>query len=174
MLKNREIRSSLKTIVCVAQGLAEGFETTIRRLDISISGPAAEYEGKLYLNHIFNPISGPVVDYIIHEDGNVERALGKKAENEKEEIAPAQLDEEISAVEAMEGMKAAVDKLEIPKKPKPLTGKPAIPKSSKNRQERILKMYNQGYTKVKMAEEEGIGLSTINYHIQALREKGKI
>ena len=64
-------------------------------------------------------------------------------------------------------MKAAVDSLEVPKKPK-------TEKRPKDRHEKILKLYNQGYTKAKMAEELGIGLSTINYHIQKLRDEGKI
>lgn len=86
----------------------------------------------------------------------------------KDEEARLKISEEMStqtAAEAMASMKAAVDNLDIPKKPK---------KRSKDTGEKILKLYNRGWTKVKMAEELGIGLSTVNYHIQSLRDKGKI
>ena len=70
-------------------------------------------------------------------------------------------------------MKAAVDNLEIKKKPKRSESgwSGARPK---DRHEKILKLYNEGWTKVKMAEELGIGISTVNYHIQKLRDEGKI
>lgn len=72
-----------------------------------------------------------------------EKPEGQQVSNAKEEIAPAQPEEE-------------------PKK------------RPRDRQEKILRRYNEGWTKVKIAQDLGIGLSTVNYHIQALRDKGKI
>lgn len=101
---------------------------------------------------------------VIPEDTDIELFFNSLL---KEEAGKETTEPEETASEAMEGMKAAVDSLQVPKKPK-------TEKRPKDRHEKILKLYNQGYTKAKMAEELGIGISTINYHIQKLRDEGKI
>ena len=104
----------------------------------------------------------------IEEDFEAKRKQAVDKILKKDEEARLKISEELStqtAAEAMASMKAAVDNLEIPKKPK---------KRSKDTSEKILNRYNQGYTKAKMAEELGIGISTVNYHLQKLRDEGKI
>ena len=142
--------NELQTIINLALALSKSFNADIERLDIHYNYETKITEAYLYLK-------GAVDIAKITGYGEV-IVLPKKELWEQEPE---------TAAEAMEGMKAAVDSLEVPKRPK-------AEKRPKDRHEKILKLYNQGYTKAKMAEELGIGLSTINYHIQKLRDEGKI
>ena len=147
--------NELLVIINLATALSRSYSVDITRLDIQYNEKEDTIQAYLHLD------GHTTADYKIAGDGTISIV--------KEEEAPAE-----TAAEALESMKAAVDNLEVPKKPKALTVEPPGKKRSKDRQGQILKLYKEGWTKVKMAEELGIGLSTINYHIQALRDKGKI
>lgn len=144
--------NELLTIINLASALSKSFNADIERLDIRYNYEKEITEAYLYLEG--------AVD-IAKITGYVTVSPKKELREQKPE----------TAAEAMEEMKVAVDSLEIPKKTKTES---ETKKRPKDRQELILKMYNEGCTKVKMAEKLGIGLSTVNYHIQALRDKGKI
>lgn len=146
--------NELLTIINLASALSKSFNADIERLDIRYNYEKEITEAYLYLKG--------AVD-IAKITGYGEVIVFPKKELREQEPE--------TAAEAMEKMKAAVDNLEVPKKTKTES---ETKKRPKDRQEQILKMYNEGCTKVKMAEELGIGLSTVNYHIQALRDKGKI
>ena len=170
--------SELKVITTLAEALSKAYAADIMRLDIQFNNKTDCYTGYLLLgdNSLFEVFG----EYSICDDGTVTRVSTNKSSFLKgspkptpevkkliDELKETDPEAKGTASEAMEGMKAAVDSLEVPKKPK-------TEKRPKDRHEKILKLYNQGYTKVKMAEELGIGTSTINYHIQKLRDEGKI
>ena len=176
---------SINTIVNIATALSKSYGADISELNIKyneydITQADLHLEG--YCEYAFKITGDGEVtilleekttpDFIeeldIKEDFEAKRKQAIDKILKKDEEARLKISEELStqtAAEAMASMKAAVDNLDIPKKPK---------KRSKDTGEKILKLYNQGWTKVKMAEELGIGLSTVNYHIQSLRDKGKI
>jgi len=175
--------SELKVITTLAEALSKAYAADIMRLDIQFNNKTDCYTGYLLLgdNSLFEVFG----EYSICDDGTVARVSTNKSSFLKgspnptpevkkliDELKETDPEAEGTVSEAMEGMKAAVDSLEVPKKPKNPAG--GAKKRPKDRHERILKLYNQGYTKVKMAEELGIGTSTINYHIQKLRDEGKI
>ena len=176
---------SISTIVNIATALSKSYGADITELNIKYN----EYDitqADLHLaghyEYVFKITGDGEVtilleekttpDFIeeldVKEDFEAKRKQAIDKILKKEEEARLKISEELptqTAAEAMASMKAAVDNLDIPKKPK---------KRSKDTSEKILKLYNEGWTKVKMAEELGIGLSTVNYHIQSLRDKGKI
>ena len=185
--------NEFNTIINLAGALSKSYEARIERLDIRYNFEKHLTEANLYLEGAVEivRITGRG-EAIIFCDRESHKEIHKKEEPDfikeldakedfeakrkqaidkilkKEEEARLKISEELptqTAAEAMASMKAAVDNLDIPKKPK---------KRSKDTSEKILKLYNEGWTKVKMAEELGIGLSTVNYHIQSLRDKGKI
>ena len=155
--------NELKVITTLSEALSKAYAADIIRLDIQFNNKKDCFIGHLILGEA-HTLEG-LGEFSICEDGTVTRIESlKEFLIRTPEIHP---EPEGTASEAMEGMKAAVDSLEVPKKPK-------TEKRPKDRHEKILKLYNQGCTKAKIAEELGIGLSTINYHIQKLRDEGKI
>lgn len=187
--------NELMTIINLAIALSKSYRVDITRLDIRYDEEEDKTQAYLHLDGHDNP------DYKISEDGAVEVVKEKAQPAEesglfnpptfskderqqaidmicrKEEEARRKLLAEMppkTVAEALGSMKASINDLKVPTKPKALTVVPEGRKRPKDRQEKILKMYKEGWTKVKMAEELGVGLSTINYHIQALRKKGKI
>ena len=176
---------SISTIVNIATALSKSYGADITELNIKYN----EYDitqADLHLaghyEYVFKITGDGEVtilleekttpDFIeeldVKEDFEAKRKQAIDKILKKEEEARLKISEELptqTAAEAMASMKAAVDNLDIPKKPK---------KWSKDTSEKILKLYNEGWTKVKMAEELGIGLSTVNYHLQKLRDEGKI
>lgn len=176
---------SINTIVNIATALSKSYGADITELNIKYN----EYDitqADLHLaghyEYVFKITGDGEVTILLEEKTTPDfieeldvkedfEAKRKKAMDKilrEDEEARMKISEGLStqtAAEAMASMKAAVDNLDIPKKPK---------KRSKDTGEKILKLYNQGWTKVKMAEELGIGISTVNYHIQKLRDEGKI
>ena len=117
-----------------------------------------------------------IKDLDIEEDFEAKRKKAIDKILRENEEARMKISEELStqtAAEAMASMKDAVDNLEVKKKPKRSESGWAGARP-KDRHEKILKLYNEGWAKVKMAEELGIGISTVNYHLQKLRDEGKI
>lgn len=181
-------KEEMELIIKLADALARGHGEVIQEINIkhekdSYTG-TFEIKGK-YMDTLFEIRAERILhkeepefikDLDIEEDLKAKRKESIDRILQKNEEARLKISEEMStqtAAEAMASMKAAVDDLDIPKKPKRSESgwSGARPK---DRHEKILKLYNEGWTKVKMAEELGVGISTINYHIQALREKGKI
>ena len=187
--------NELMIIINLAIALSKSYCVDITRLDIRYDEEKDMTQAYLHLDGHEAP------DYKISEDGTVEVVKEETQPEEesglfkpptfskeerqqmidkiisKEEEARRKLLAEMppkTVAEALGDMKASIGDLKVPTKPKALTVVPEGKKRPKDRQEKILKMYKEGWTKVKMAEELGVGISTINYHIQALREKGKI
>ena len=193
--------NEFNTIINLAGALSKSYEARIERLDIRYNFEKHLTEANLYLEGAVEivRITGRG-EAIIFCDRESHKEIHKKEEPDfikeldakedfeakrkramdkilkKDEEARQKISEELStqtAAEAMEGMKNAVDNLEIKKKPKRSESGWAGARP-KDRHEKILKLYNEGWTKVKMAEELGIGISTVNYHLQKLRDEGKI
>ena len=181
-------KEEMELIIKLADALARGHGEVIQEINImhengSYTGAFA-IKGK-YMDTFFEIRAERILhkekpefikDLDIEEDFEAKRKKAIDKFLRKDEEARMKISEELStqtAAEAMEGMKNAVDNLEIKKKPKRSESgwSGARPK---DRHEKILKLYNEGWTKVKMAEELGIGISTVNYHIQKLRDEGKI
>ena len=175
---------SISTIVNIATALSKSYGADITELNIKYNEydiTQADLHLAGYYEYVFKITGDGEVsileekttpDFIeeldVKEDFEAKRKQAIDKILKKDEEARLKISEELStqtAAEAMASMKAAVDNLDIPKKPK---------KRLKDTSEKILNRYNQGYTKAKMAEELGIGLSTVNYHIQKLRDEGKI
>lgn len=156
--------NELPTIINLAQALSKSFDTDVERLDIRCNYEKETTEAYLYLKGAAD--IAKITGYVVFHN---------KSSREKEEPSfVKELESEPgTAAEAMEGMKKAVDNLEVKKTPKRSESGWAGARP-KDRHEKILKLYNEGWTKVKMAEELGIGISTVNYHIQKLRDEGKI
>ena len=146
----------LLTIINLAQALSKSFNADIERLDIRYN-----YEKETTEAHLC--LKGAADIAKITGYGEVIIFPKELWEQEPE-----------TAAEAMEEMKNAVDNLEVKKKPNKRSESGWAGARPKDRHEKILKLYNEGWTKVKMAEELGIGISTVNYHIQKLRDEGKI
>lgn len=193
--------NEFNTIINLAGALSKSYEARIERLDIRYNFEKHLTEANLYLEGAVEIVRitgrGEAIifcdreshkeihkkeepDFIKELDAKEDFEAKRKQAIDKilktDEEARLKISEELStqtAAEAMEGMKAAVDNLEVKKKPKRSESgwSGARPK---DRHEKILKLYNEGWTKVKMAEELGIGISTVNYHIQKLRDEGKI
>ena len=184
---------SINTIVNIATALSKSYGADISELNIKyneydITQADLHLEG--YCEYAFKITGDGEVtilleekttpDFIeeldVKEDFEAKRKQAMDKILKKDEEARLKISEELStqtAAEAMEGMKNAVDNLEIKKKPKRSESGWAGARP-KDRHEKILKLYNEGWAKVKMAEELGIGISTVNYHLQKLRDEGKI
>ena len=184
---------SISTIVNIATALSKSYGADITELNIKYNEydiTQAELHLAGHYDYVFKITGDGEVTILSEEKATPDfieeldvkedfEAKRKKAIDKilrENEEARLKISEEMSnqtAAEAMASMKVAVDNLDIPKKPKRSESgwSGARPK---DRHEKILKLYNEGWTKVKMAEELGIGISTVNYHIQKLRDEGKI
>ena len=195
--------NELNIIASLAKALSGTFQKDISRLDIKYvkEMPEPGFIGVLFFDT-------PEPSYTISGDGTVTRirkeqftVLPKNEEPEEEE----------PAIKAMEGMKAAVDKLEvghkqkeevqkevknlkttvkkaqadiekinnsnITKEFKPYEGpveEPVKIRRPDARHEEIYQLYQKNWTVSKIAVEMGIGKSTVHYHLQKLRDEGRI
>ena len=158
--------NELNTIINMAIALSKSWGKEISHLDIKFDSERDDYGANLSLDEI--------TCYRIHGDGSVDalrEPVPEKPPFIKElEETPAKppAEEKPSASAALEGMKIAIDKLEVPKKPKGSTAHKRLDVG------KIMALYNAGWNLPKIADEMGVATTTIHYHIKKLRQEGKV
>ncbi|MBE6014748.1 MAG: ArsR family transcriptional regulator [Lachnospiraceae bacterium] len=171
----------IKIIVFLAEALAKSFSKMIKRLDIRYEPKERIFIGDLYLSDQDKP------DFEIREDGTVVKYF-------RDAVIPTGIvfdtddpspDTEQTAANAMENMKAAVDDLKIPFKPKegpePEVGGALDPVQEKERKNKskidtgkIKALKNAGWSVEKIADEMKLGVSTVYAQIRKLKEAGLV
>ncbi len=111
--------NELITIINLSQALSKSFAADIVRLDIHYNAEKDITQAYLYLEG-----AADIAKITGHGEVTIYPKNISGAAGIEEEIAPAQpetTDKEETAAEAMEAMKVATDKLQVPTKPKALT-----------------------------------------------------